>query len=65
MQRKVEVDLSTIELDGVDIKDYPDFADAFISYAEDYEGNELTESELEELNKDSSFVHELVLSRMF
>lgn len=36
--------LENIEIEGIDIKDYPDFCDAFIAYAE-YNGEELTENE--------------------
>lgn len=38
-------DLENIEIDGVDPKDYPDFCDAFLSYAE-HNGRPLTEEEL-------------------
>ena len=40
-----------VEIDGVDPTDYPDFCDAYFTYAV-YEdtGEELTDAELEELN---------------
>ena len=40
-----------VEIDGVDPTDYPDFCDAYFTYAV-YEdtGEELTDTELEELN---------------
>ena len=40
-----------VEIDGVDPTDYPDFCDAYFTYAV-YEdtGEELTDVELEELN---------------
>lgn len=40
-----------IEIEGVDSRDYPDFCDAFIAYAEDENGNPLTEEELEILQE--------------
>jgi len=43
------IDRSTIEVDGVDSSDYPDFADAFISYAEYEDGTPLTDDELDKL----------------
>jgi len=50
--------ITNIEIDGVDMADYPEFCDAFISAA-DYSGNPMTEKELDKLNKDhSDFVHE-------
>jgi hypothetical protein len=44
--------ISNIELGGIDTKDYPDFCDAFIESAE-YNGVELTDAEIEELNCNS------------
>ena len=56
--------LGDIELDGVDPSDYPDFCDAFISYAA-YDDRPLTDEELDELNEDSDFIHEKVLEELF
>lgn len=41
--------LDDIEIDGIDMKDYPDFCDAYISSAT-YKGVELTDDQLDELN---------------
>ena len=41
--------LRDIEVDGVDTADYPDFVDAYVSYAV-IDGRELTDIELDELN---------------
>jgi hypothetical protein len=38
-----------LEVDGVDSKDYPDFADAYFSYACYEDGTPLTEDELNKL----------------
>ena len=38
--------LDDIEIDGIDMRDYPDFCDAFLVGAS-YKGRELTEDELE------------------
>jgi hypothetical protein len=43
-------EVTNIELDGVDMKDYPDFCDAFISSADKLDGTPLTDVELEDLN---------------
>ena len=56
--------ISNVEVDGIDTSDYPDFSDAFISYAE-YDGEEMSEEMLEELNNDSSYVYEKVQDRIF
>jgi hypothetical protein len=42
-----EVDVTSIEVDGVSASDYPDFADAFISDAKYIDGQELTDDELD------------------
>tara|TARA_Y100001973_G_scaffold86082_1_gene128690 strand:- start:1446 stop:1664 length:219 start_codon:yes stop_codon:yes gene_type:complete len=65
--------IKSVEVEGIDPSDYPDFCDAYISYAEIYftdtNGNEqkreATEEELDELNNDSHFVHELVWKTIF
>lgn len=56
--------VDNIEVDGIDTNDYPDFVDAFIANA-DYDGREMTEEELEELNEDYDFVYEAVQSHLF
>ena len=56
--------IDNIEVDGIDTKDYPDFCDAFISSA-DYDGVEMTDEQLDELNEDSDFVYECVQNHLF
>ena len=55
---------SNIEFEDIDYADYPDFCDAFISYAE-IDGKPLTEEQLEELNNDSEFVHEKLMDYLY
>lgn len=45
-----------IEFDGIDHGDYPDYCDAYIVRAE-YNGEEMTEDQLTELNGDIDFVY--------
>jgi hypothetical protein len=56
--------IDNVEVQDIDMKDYPDFCDAFIAYA-DYDGREMTEMELDELNEDSDFVHEAVFNQLY
>jgi len=56
--------IDNIEVDGIDTKDYPDFCDAFIASA-DYDGKEMTEEQLDELNEDRDFVYECVENHLF
>ena len=41
--------INSLEVDGVDSTDYPDFCDAYFSYGEYKDGTELTDDELEQL----------------
>lgn len=56
--------IENLEVEGIDTRDYPDFCDAYISYAE-INGREATEEELQELSDDSQLVYELVWERLF
>lgn len=63
---KIDVNkLENIEVDGIDTRDYPDFVDAFISYAE-MDGVELTDEQLNELNDDyPDLVYDCVINYLF
>lgn len=55
-----EVRMASVEVDGVDPTDYPDFCDAYFSYAEYTNGIQLTDEELEKLTNDNgAVVHQL------
>ena len=55
-----EIKISSLEVDGVDSSDYPDFCDAYFCYAEYTNGIELTDIELEQLTDQyGDIVHEL------
>ena len=55
-----EIDVGSLEVDGVDSRDYPDFSDAYISYALFANGTELSDEEMDQLNDEhSDLVHEL------
>lgn len=51
------VNIKSLEVDGVDSTDYPDFCDAYICYAE-WEGTdiELTDDELTQLTEENGDV---------
>lgn len=54
------VDMSTIELDGIDSSDYPDFVDAFVASAQFKDGTDLTDDELDQLTDElSDEMHQL------
>lgn len=56
--------IKDIEIDNINTKDYPDFVDAYISYAT-YDGIELTDDELDELNENRDFVYGQVIKHVF
>ena len=56
--------IDNIEVDGIDHRDYPEYVDAFISSA-DYDGVEMTDEQLDELNEDYELVSELVWEYLF
>lgn len=51
--------IDNVEVDNINMKDYPQFSDAFISYAE-YKGKPMSEDELEQLTEDSNFLYEQI-----
>lgn len=54
---------SNVALDGVHRWDHPDYCDAFIDSA-DYDGKEMTDEQLDELNEDYELVSELVYANL-
>jgi hypothetical protein len=44
------LNLNSLEIENIDFRDYPDFVDAFVSYAEYTDGTPLTEAELEQID---------------
>ena len=61
----IKMKLTDYELEDVKSWDYPDFCDAYISYAEDENGNEMTEQQIEEWteNNEEEF-YEMVLESL-
>lgn len=55
---QTNVDRDSIEIDGIDMRDYPDFCDAFVSFARWDDGQEMTDEEIEEFSENEG--HELV-----
>jgi hypothetical protein len=60
-----EVDLGSIVIDGIDPRDYPDFSDAYVEYAESVNGYGLTEAECELLqDKYSDIIYDLIIDQL-
>ena len=63
---KIDVNkLENIEVEGIDTKDYPDFVDAFISYAE-IDGVKLEDRQLDYLNDNHpNLVYDCVINKLY
>jgi hypothetical protein len=55
--------LINVQLDGIDTRDYPDFVDAYICYAEHEDGTELTDEELEAIPPEE--IYEYVIAHLY
>lgn len=56
--------ISEVQVADIDMRDAPDYCDAFIESAA-YMGRDMTEEELEALNEDRDFVYEAVLNQLY
>jgi len=56
--------IDNITIANIDGADYPDFCDAYIESA-DYDGQPMSDDMLDEINDNSSFVHECVYNYIF
>ena len=54
-----KINIKSIEVAGVDTKDYPDFVDAYMTYAEWEDGTPLTEGELDEVANSGEYSSEV------
>lgn len=53
------INYNSVKVEGIDMNDYPDFTDAFITFAEYENGTELTENEMDKLS-DKGLAQELI-----
>lgn len=56
--------IKNIQFDGIDYSDSPDFCDAYIIDA-DYNGERMTEEQLEQINDDAYFVHDRLMDYLY
>ena len=62
--KMVQDQIVDIEVEGVDPKDAPDYANAYIASANWKDGRKLSDTELDKLNEDSDFVYDAVLNSL-
>jgi len=59
-----QVNINSIEIKGIDMEDFPDFVDAYITYAEYADGTELTDEELYQFQEENyDLIGELIHDR--
>lgn len=56
--------ITDVFVSGIDHKDYPDYVDAYIDSAQ-YEGRDMTDGELNQINEDHEFVYEKLISQIY
>jgi len=56
--------ITNVVLDGIDLEDYPDFCDAYIVSA-DYDGEPMSEDQIDKLNEDSDYVYTKIEEFLF
>lgn len=60
------IDHTSLEVDGVDPKDYPDLVDSYFSYALYADGTELTDEELDQLgDEQADLLYQLSYEKLF
>jgi hypothetical protein len=56
------VDLSSLQIEGIYLDDYPDFCDAYFSEGKRKDGTQLTDEELDGITEDYPFMlHEMAM----
>jgi len=64
-KKKIEVwKLEDVKVEDIDMKDYPDFCDAFIASAT-IDGRELTDEELNEVNEDYDYLYSQIENTLY
>lgn len=60
-----KIDYSTLEVDGIDTSDYPDFCDAYFCRGEYTDGTLLSDEVLEELTADGDLLQERIHATLY
>ena len=59
------VDVHSLEIDGIDMTDYPDFVDAYFSAGQFKDGRDMSDEELEALKEqDSDLFYEVLQGKI-
>jgi hypothetical protein len=60
-----QINYKSLEVDGIDTKDYPDFSDAYFCYGEYADGTPLTDEALEKLTENGDLLYEHIHSAIY
>lgn len=60
-----EIDHTSLEVDGIDYRDAPDFSDAYFSYGEYADGTEMTADELDQLSQDGDLLRQHLDNKLY
>ena len=61
MEKKL---ITNVKFEGIDHKDYPDYCDAYIVSA-DYNGEPMTDEQIEDLAEDTDLVYDLLIEHLY
>ncbi len=61
MEKKL---ITNVKFEGIDHKDYPDYCDAYIVSA-DYNGEPMTDEQIEDLAQDTGLVYDLLIEYLY
>jgi len=56
--------ISNVEVEGIDMSDYPKFCDAYIESCE-IDGVAATEEQLDEINNNGTFVYKCIMDYLY
>lgn len=58
-----KLNFRSLEFEDVDLRDYPDFTDAYVSYAEYEDGTPLTDDELDKLDIHDDAIYDALMNK--
>ena len=60
----MEIDINSLKIEGVDMKDYPDFCDAYIVSGDYEDGTPIPDEIIQKLNDENSgLINELIFDK--
>ena len=60
-----DIDFSSLEVDGIDHSDHPDYCDAYFISGQYTDGTPLNELDLEMLSNNGELLHEKIIEKIY